>query len=133
MRYTPLTLGLIIAMGIAFRRLSGGGGASNTVRHSINLCVFNVFLPALCLKIFYTAGVDAEALLVPLTAALTIGASLAAAFLVYVPLSRLMRIDDGMKGNPSTGSGCIYPISSCLCSRYPVSSVRRHEPPFGPL
>ncbi|MBF0553814.1 MAG: AEC family transporter [Nitrospirae bacterium] len=96
MHLTLLSFGLIILAGIVFRRLNAGAG--DMVRNSINLCVFNVFMPALCLTVFYTAKVDAEAVLVPLSAALTICASLAAAFLVYLPLSKRMGLGGGETG-----------------------------------
>ncbi|MBF0456465.1 MAG: AEC family transporter [Nitrospirae bacterium] len=96
MTFTLLSFGLIILAGIVFRRLNAAQAAA--VRHSINLCVFNVFLPALCLTIFYTAIIDSEALLVPLTAALSISISLAAAYLVYLPLSKRMGLDSGETG-----------------------------------
>ncbi|MEO5361653.1 MAG: AEC family transporter [Nitrospirota bacterium] len=103
MTLTLLSFGLIIFTGVVFRRLYAESAAS--VRGSINLCVFNVFLPAMCLTIFYTAKIDAEALLVPLTAAITIGVSLAAAFIVYIPLSRRM-------GLPSSETGILIIASA---------------------
>ncbi|MBF0517697.1 MAG: AEC family transporter, partial [Nitrospirae bacterium] len=96
MSLTVLSFGLIILTGICFRRLNAA--VAGSVRFSINLCVFNVFLPALCLTIFYRAKIDAEALFVPLSAALTIAASLAAAFLVYLPLAKTMGLDGGDTG-----------------------------------
>lgn len=96
MTFTLLSFGLIILTGIVFRRLNAGSAV--TVRTSINLCVFNVFLPALCLTIFYTAKIDVEAILVPLTAAFSICTSLAAAYLVYLPLSKRMGLDSGETG-----------------------------------
>ncbi|MBF0320950.1 MAG: AEC family transporter [Nitrospirae bacterium] len=102
MHHTLLSFGLVIVAGAIFRRLHSSSAA--TVRHSINLCVFNVFLPALCLRIFYTARVDAEALLVPLTAVLTICASLALAWMVYVPLSKRLKIGGDETGILIIGS-----------------------------
>ncbi|MCG6553207.1 MAG: AEC family transporter [Candidatus Magnetominusculus sp. LBB02] len=90
MSHTLLSFGFIIAAGIVFRRLNAANAA--TIRHSINQCVFNVFLPALCITIFYKAKVDAEALLVPLTAAITIFICLAGASAIYIPLSKRIQL-----------------------------------------
>ncbi|MBF0568694.1 MAG: AEC family transporter [Nitrospirae bacterium] len=96
MHLTLLSFGVIILAGIVFRRLNAEKG--DAVRNAINLCVFDVFMPALCLTVFYKSKVDLEAVLVPLTAAVTICASLAVAFLVYLPLSKRMGLGGGDTG-----------------------------------
>ncbi|MBF0518972.1 MAG: AEC family transporter [Nitrospirae bacterium] len=80
---TLLSFTLIVLAGVAFRRLKPGGVDADTARNSINATVLNVFLPALCVKIFAETKLNIEALLVPITAACTIFALIALSHFVF--------------------------------------------------
>ena len=66
-----LSFGFIILLGVAFRRLRPGGLEAATLSRAINVTVLNVFLPALCIRILYVSRIDAEAVLIPLSAGIT--------------------------------------------------------------
>ncbi|MBF0536748.1 MAG: AEC family transporter [Nitrospirae bacterium] len=89
---TLLSFGLIILSGIVFRRLRVGGLDANDIRQAINACVLNLFVPALCLRIFYDSMLDFEAVLVPIVSSVTILLTLAMAFLLYRLLERWFKI-----------------------------------------
>jgi predicted permease len=92
-----LSLGLIILAGVGFKRLRLGLNAA-TLRQAINVCVFNLFLPALCIKIVYTAQIDIEAFLVPATAWITTAGGLLLALALYTILGKIMHIPPPEKG-----------------------------------
>ncbi len=48
-----------------------GGLDADSMRLPINALVFNLFLPALCIKSVYISGIDIDTILVPVTAGLT--------------------------------------------------------------
>ena len=93
-----LSFGLIIAMGVGFRMLKLGGLDADSLRSAINVSVFNVFLPALCIRIIYTSAIDREALLVPATAWITILSGLFIALAVYALLEKTLSIGPREKG-----------------------------------
>lgn len=59
---------IIIGCGVVFRYLKPGGLDADKIRLAINTTVFNLFLPALCVKVFTTASFGIETLSIPLTA-----------------------------------------------------------------
>ncbi len=93
-----LPFGLIILAGVLFRRLRIGGIDAGSLRSAINVTVFNLFLPALCIKIVYAATIDIETLLIPATAWVTIIASLLISIAAYTLLGKGMRITSREKG-----------------------------------
>ena len=66
-----LSFGLIILLGVAFRRFRPGGLEASALARAINVTVLKVFFPALCIRALYVAQIDAEALLIPLCAGIT--------------------------------------------------------------
>ena len=78
-----LSFGFIILLGVAFRRLRPGGLEAATLTRAINVTVLNVFLPALCIRTLYVSQIDTEAVLVPLSAGLTVLTSLFLSVGVY--------------------------------------------------
>jgi len=92
-----LSFGLIILAGVGFRRLRLGLDA-DTLRQAINISVFNIFLPALCIKIVSAASIDIETLLVPATAWITTLGGLLFALAVYAVLEKVMHIGPAEKG-----------------------------------
>jgi predicted permease len=92
-----LSFGLIILAGAGFRRLRLGVDAS-VLRQGISTSVFNLFLPCLCIKVFSTAQIDVEALLVPATAWITTLLSLIIAITAYTLLGRFVNISSSEKG-----------------------------------
>ncbi len=91
------SFGLIILAGVGFRRLRLGLDA-DTLRQAINISVFNLFLPALCVNIVSSAGIDSETLLVPATAWITTLGGLLLALAVYGVLGKVMHIGPAEKG-----------------------------------
>ncbi|QWR76108.1 AEC family transporter [Candidatus Magnetomonas plexicatena] len=89
---TLLSFTLIVLTGVAFRRLKPGGLDADTVRNAINATVLNIFLPALCIKIFSETRIDIEAVLVPMTAALTICTLMALTHFVFKVIVRFKNI-----------------------------------------
>jgi predicted permease len=92
-----LSFGLIILAGAGFKRLRLGL-AAETLRQAINVSVFNLFLPALCIKIVFTSAVDIEAFLVPAAAWITTLGGLLFALALYAILGKVMHIDPSEKG-----------------------------------
>jgi predicted permease len=90
--------GLIILAGVVFRRFRMGGLDADSLRLSINVSVFNVFLPALCIKITSASAMDREAVLVPATAWLSIIIAMALSLALYTILQKSMHIDRREKG-----------------------------------
>jgi len=92
-----LSFGLIILAGVGFRRLRLGLDA-DTLRQAINVSVFNIFLPALCIKIVSTTHIDIETILVPATAWITTIGGLLLALAVYTVLGKILHITPAEKG-----------------------------------
>ncbi|MCE5313041.1 MAG: AEC family transporter [Nitrospiraceae bacterium] len=93
-----LPLGLIILLGALFRRFRIGGLDPDLLRHAIGAMVLNIFLPALCFKIIYSAKINIEAIYIPMTAAAGIVVSTLAAVAVYSLISSSLRITKAEKG-----------------------------------
>lgn len=92
-----LSFGLIILAGVGFRRLRLGLDA-DTLRQAINVSVFNIFLPALCIKIVSTTHIDIETFLVPATAWITTIGGLLIALAVYTVFGKILHITSAEKG-----------------------------------
>lgn len=92
-----LSFGLIILTGVGFKRLRLSLDA-DTLRQAINVSVFNIFLPALCIKIVYTAHIDVETFLVPAAAWVTTIGGLVVALTVYAIFGKMMHIEPREKG-----------------------------------
>ena len=92
-----LSFGLIIMAGAGFKRLKLGIDAG-TLRQAINVSVFNIFLPALCIRIISTTPLDIETFLVPATAWITTIGGLLAALAVYAAFGRVIPLDPREKG-----------------------------------
>jgi hypothetical protein len=90
--------GLIILVGVLFRRIRPGETDPDEVRRVINACVLNLFLPALCIKTFYQSPVDSETLLVPVTAGITTGAALLLAAGIYSVMGKKMHLSPQERG-----------------------------------
>jgi predicted permease len=91
------SFGLIILTGVGFRRLKLGLDA-HSLRQAINVAVFNIFLPALCIKVVYTADIDIETLLVPATAWITTISGLSISLAVYTLIEKPLHIAPPEKG-----------------------------------
>ncbi|MEO5357899.1 MAG: AEC family transporter [Nitrospirae bacterium YQR-1] len=89
---TLISFTLIVLSGVVFRRLKPGGIDADTARNSINATVLNIFLPALCIKIFSETTLDIEAVLVPATAAATICTLMAVTHFVFKILGKFKSI-----------------------------------------
>jgi len=87
-----LSFGLIILLGVAFRRLRPGGLEAPTLTRAINVTVLNVFFPALCIRALYVAQIDTEALLVPLCAGITTLMTLFISVGVYRLIAKKMEL-----------------------------------------
>lgn len=82
-----ITLFLLMAAGVIFRRLPGVP-PPETMRRVIGAMVLNVFLPALTFKVLSQAPVNADLIAIPAVAIITAGASMLLAWLVYARLLR---------------------------------------------
>jgi len=80
------SFGLIITAGYAWRFFNPGGLDRHRLRHALSAAVLYVFLPALAFGLMATAQFDRSFLVVPLTAAIVIVASMAAGLAVYTLL-----------------------------------------------
>jgi len=92
-----LSFGLIMLTGLACRRLRLGLQADN-LRQAINVAVFNIFLPAQCVRIVYTANIDIETFLVPATAWITTISGLLISVAAYTLIEKPFRIAPREKG-----------------------------------
>ncbi len=89
---------LIVCAGVLFRRLRVGGPDADSVRLAINASVFNLFLPALCIKTVYSSGIDIDTMLVPVTAGLTTIIIMLISLAAYSVLEKRMNIAKPEKG-----------------------------------
>ncbi|GAB4436832.1 MAG: AEC family transporter [bacterium] len=83
----------IIASGVVFRWLKPGGLDADKIRLSINTTVFNLFLPALCVKVFTTADLGAETFAIPLAAWLTLFVMIAVNYLLFTKVFKREQLD----------------------------------------
>jgi predicted permease len=74
---------LIILVGALFKSFGVGKENAESIRKTINITVFNIFLPALCVKTVYLSKIDRELFLVPAVAGITVLSSLLLSFGVY--------------------------------------------------
>ncbi|MGO9015682.1 MAG: AEC family transporter [Dissulfurispiraceae bacterium] len=93
-----VSFALIVCAGILFRRLRVGGLDADTIRLAINALVFNLFLPALCIKSVYISGIDTDTILVPVTAGLTIIFTMIISIAAYYVLGKITNITKQEKG-----------------------------------
>jgi predicted permease len=93
-----ISFALIVCAGILFRRLRVGGLDADSMRLSINALVFNLFLPALCIKSVYISGIDINTILVPVTAGLTIIFTMFISLAAYHVLGRVTNMTKPEKG-----------------------------------
>lgn len=93
-----LPFGLLIVAGVAFRRFRINGLDADSLRHAINVMVLNIFLPALCIKIIYTSRIDAEIVLVPAVAWISITLALLLAAAAYRLLGEKLPVRPSEKG-----------------------------------
>ncbi|MBC7542502.1 MAG: AEC family transporter [Candidatus Sericytochromatia bacterium] len=83
-----LSFALIIALGVGWRRFAADAAAVEALRSRINATVFNLFLPALCIKVLSTTGLDRAMFVIPLVALISLAITLAFAASVYRLLQR---------------------------------------------
>src|SRR5208283_2124947 len=93
-----VSFALIVCAGILFRRLRAGGLDADTMRLAINALVFNLFLPALCIKSVYISGIDIDTILVPVTAGLTIIFTMLISLAAYYVLGKVTNMTNPEKG-----------------------------------
>jgi len=93
-----ISFALIVCAGILFRRLRVGGLHADSMRLAINALVFNLLLPALCIKSVYTSGIDINTILVPVTAGLTIIFTMIVSLAAYSVLGKVTNMTKPEKG-----------------------------------
>lgn len=94
MHQTILTFFFIIASGLVFRIVKPGGIEAEDLRKSINTAVFNLFLPALCIKVMVKAPLSFEIFIVPLNALLTLSFMIFFNFLFFKLMSNRIRLNN---------------------------------------
>ncbi len=93
-----ISFALIVCAGVLSRRLKVGGLHADSMRLAINTLVFNLFLPALCIKSVYISGIDIYTILVPVTAGLTIILTMFVSLAVYSVLGKVTNMTKPEKG-----------------------------------
>ena len=93
-----LSFALIVCAGVFFRRLRAGGLDAGSLHLAINTFVFNLFLPALCIKTVYSSEIDIDTLLVPVTAGLTTVLTMLVSLGVYSILGKLVKMEKSEQG-----------------------------------
>ena len=93
-----ISFALIVCAGILFRRVRVGSLDADSVRLAVNTSVFNVFLPALCIKSVYLSGIDIDTILVPVTAGLTTIFTMIVSLAVYTVLGKVTNMTKAEKG-----------------------------------
>ena len=83
---------MIVAAGYAWRYVNPGGLERQRVRHALSVTILHFFLPALAFGLVVNSRVDHTFLSVPLTAAATTGAGIAAGYAAYRLLPWFNRI-----------------------------------------
>lgn len=94
MHQTILSFFFIIASGLIFRILKPGGIEAEDLRRSINTAVFNLFLPALCIKVMAKAQLSFETVTVPLNAYLTLATMIFINFLFFRVLGNKFKLSN---------------------------------------
>ena len=93
-----ISFALIVCAGILFRRLRVGSLDADSVRLAVNALVFNLFLPALCIKSVYISGIDVDTILVPVTAGLTTILTMIVSLAAYSILGKVTNMTTSEKG-----------------------------------
>ncbi|MDR1941276.1 MAG: AEC family transporter [Endomicrobium sp.] len=89
---------IIIAGGVFFKWKRPGGLEPDTARHVINTTVIRFFLPAMCFKVIASSPIDANTVLLPLSALITILVCLAISFLTYCAVEKFTSVSKKEKG-----------------------------------
>jgi len=84
---------IIIASGMIFRIAKPNNLTVDELRKSINTTVFNLFLPALCIKVMLTAPISIETVLVPLNSILTLSIMIVVNYLFFNVLSKPLNLN----------------------------------------
>lgn len=98
MQQTILSFFFIIALGLIFRIVKPGEIEPEDLRKSINTAVFNLFLPALCVKVMIKANLSFEAITVPLNAFLTLSFMIFFNFLFFKFLGNKFKLNNKQIG-----------------------------------
>ncbi len=93
MHQTILSFFIIIASGLIFRILKPGGIVGEDLRKNINTTVFNLFLPALCVKVMTNANLSFEAITVPINAYLTLSLLILISFVFFKVTKKLFHLN----------------------------------------
>lgn len=94
MHQTILSFFCIITSGLIFRIVKPGGIEAEDIRKSINTTVFNLFLPALCIKVMVNAKLSFEAITVPINAFLTLSFMIFFNFLFFKFVSKKFKLNN---------------------------------------
>jgi predicted permease len=89
---------IIIALGVLFQIIKPSNIDANSARLAINTIVIKFMLPALCFRVISKMDIDINTILFPLSAILTVFASILFAFIVLTILERFIRITKEQKG-----------------------------------
>lgn len=84
---------IIIFCGIVFRIVKPGGLDAEKIRLVINTMVFNLFLPALCIKVFMTTTFGTEIISVPISAWGTLFIMIFANYLLFSKLFKTSTLE----------------------------------------
>lgn len=98
MHQTILSFFFIIASGLIFRILKPGEIEGEDLRRSINTTVFNLFLPALCVKVMVNAHLSFEAITVPANAYLTLSILILISFIFFRMTKNIFHLDNKVIG-----------------------------------
>ncbi|MCI4625574.1 MAG: AEC family transporter [Candidatus Magnetoovum sp. WYHC-5] len=77
---------------------------ASSIRNAINVCVINLFLPCLCIKVFYSSKIDFQSIILPISAITSIMASLIVAYLIYRFLRGILKLTRQQEGVLIIGS-----------------------------
>lgn len=89
---------IIITSGVIFRIVKPNGLDADKLRQSINTSVFNLFLPALCIKVMSKAPISLETATIPITAVITLSVMTVLSLIVYKILSSFVEISHKERG-----------------------------------
>lgn len=88
-----LSFFFIISSGFIFRIVKPGDIDIDYLRKSINTIVFNLFLPALCVKVMLNAPLSFETFIIPLNSLITLTSMVTISGLFFVLLRKYFHID----------------------------------------
>ncbi len=89
---------IIITSGLVFRIVKPNNLTADELRKGINTAVFNLFLPALCIKVMLTSPISKETVLVPLNSILTLVVMIVFNYLFYNALSKPLNLNKSETG-----------------------------------